>query len=142
MQRALSAVRLTLPFIQRILPLLDGNIGTAVSNILAPHSHTVPHPSPVDLAPILDGLAEVQAQNLQLRNQIAEQNSSLKGVEEQLETVREATDRNAQEQQEMLENLNAVGKKVTRFGLLATLLLAISVLLNVILFLRIKGVPW
>ena len=42
LQRAVSALRLTLPFIQRLLPLLDGNIATTVSNILNPHPHTPP----------------------------------------------------------------------------------------------------
>src|ERR1035441_10871050 len=32
LQRAVGALRTALPYVQRILPLLDGNIGTAVSN--------------------------------------------------------------------------------------------------------------
>src|SRR5450631_758800 len=55
-QKALGAVRAALPWVQRILPLLDGNIGMAVSNMLAPHHHAPqplhPAPPPVDLAPI------------------------------------------------------------------------------------------
>src|SRR5580704_12996857 len=35
-QRAVNLVRSALPLVQRILPLLDGNIGTAVSNFLTP----------------------------------------------------------------------------------------------------------
>ncbi|MGD0732476.1 MAG: hypothetical protein ABR956_14540 [Terracidiphilus sp.] len=139
-QRALSAVRVTLPFFQRILPLLDGNIGTAVSNILAPHSHTPQNPPPVNFAPIEGSLSDLHAQNLNLRNQIAEQNSSLKRIEDQLALVRETSDRNSQEQEESLEKLAAVEKKVTRFALLAFLLLGASVVLNVLLYLHIKGI--
>ena len=140
LKRAVSAIRAALPFVQRILPLLDGNIGTAVSNILTPHPQMPPPPPPVNLEPIEDGLAELQTQHRDLRNQILEQNSSLKRVEDQLEMVREATDRNPLEQQELLEDLKTVGNKVNAFALIALALLALSVLLNVILYLHIRRV--
>jgi hypothetical protein len=140
LQRAVSALRAALPFVQRILPLLDGNVGTAVSNILTPHPRTPPPTPPVNLEPIEDGLAELQTQHLDLRNQIAEQNTSLKRVEDQLELVREATDRNTLEQQELLEDLKGVGNKVNRFALIALALLAVSILLNLVLYLHIQRV--
>jgi hypothetical protein len=140
LQRAVSALRAALPFVQRILPLLDGNVGTAVSNILTPHPLTPPPSPPVNLEPIEDGLAELQTQHLDLRNQIAEQNTSLKRVEDQLELVREATDRNTLEQQELLEDLKGVGNKVNRFALIALALLAVSILLNLVLYLHIQSV--
>ena len=142
-QRAVSALRAALPFVQRILPLLDGNIGTAVSNILTPHHHPPPPPPPapvVNLAPIQDGLIELQTQHRELRDQVLEQNSSLKRVEDQLEMVREATDRNTLEQQELLEDLKVVGNKVNVFAMIALGLLAVSVIVNVILYLHILRV--
>ena len=55
----MSAVRAWLPIVQRILPLLDGNFGTAVSNILTPYpQHTAPPTPPVNLEPIEDSLAD------------------------------------------------------------------------------------
>jgi hypothetical protein len=135
-----SALRAALPFVQKILPLLDGNFGTAVSNILTPHPHAPPPAPPVNLVPIEDGLAELQNQHRDLRNQVVEQNTSLKRVEDQLELVREATDRNTLEQQELLEDLKVVGNKVNWFALVALALLLISVLLNVILYLHIQRV--
>jgi hypothetical protein len=139
-QRAVSALRAALPFVQRILPLLDGNIGSAVSNLLAPPHHPAPPPPPVNLAPIEEGLAELQTQQRELRNQVVEQNSSLKRVEDQLEMVREATDRNTLEQQELLEDLKSVGNKVNLFALIALGLLGVSVLLNIVLYLHILRV--
>jgi hypothetical protein len=142
-QRAVSALRAALPFVQRILPLLDGNIGTAVSNILAPHHHAPPPPPPappVDLAPIEDGLAHLQTEHRELREQVVEQNSSLKRVEDQLEMVREATDRNTLEQQELMEDLKGVGNKVNVFALVALGLLAVSVIVNIVLYLHILKV--
>jgi hypothetical protein len=76
----------------------------------------------------------------QLRNQVVEQNSSLKRVEDQLEMVREATDRNTLEQQELLEDLKGVGNKLNLFAIIAMGLLAVSVLLNIILYLHILRV--
>jgi hypothetical protein len=135
-----NAIRAALPFVQRILPLLDGNIGTAVGNMLAPHHHTPPPPPAVNLAPIQEGLADLQTQQHELRDQVVEQNSSLKRVEDQLEMVREATDRNTLEQQELLEDLKSVGSKVNLFAVVALILLAVSVIINVVLYLHILRV--
>ena len=149
-QKALSAVRSALPWVQRILPLLDGNIGMAVSNMLAPHHPSGPAhpPAPsVNLAPIEDSLTdlqtqqrELQTQQRDLRTQLVEQNSSLKRVEDHLEMVREATDRNTLEQQELMEDLKSVGNKVNLFAIIAMGLLAISVLINVVLYLHVLRV--
>ena len=140
LQRAVNALRMALPLVQRILPLLDGNIGTAVSNLLSPHPQPAPHTPPVNLEPIEDGLAQLQTQHRDLRDQVVEQNASLKRVEDQLEMVREATDRNTLEQQELIEDLKAVGNKVNAFAFFALALLGISILLNVILYLHIRRV--
>jgi hypothetical protein len=140
LQWAANALRAALPFVQKILPLLDGNTGTAVSNVLAPHPQPHPPPPPVNLEPLEDGLAQLQTQHRDLRNQIVEQNTSLKRVEDQLEMVREATDRNTLEQQELLEDLKAVGTKVTTFAFFALALLAASILINLILYLHIRRV--
>jgi len=140
MDRAMSALRMAIPFVQKLLPMLDGNIGTAVSNILTPHAPPPqPHP-PVNLEPIENGLAELRTQHRDLRIQMGEQNSSLKRVEDQLEMVREATDRNTLEQQELLEDLKTVGNKVNTFALFALGLLAVSIVLNVLLYLHIRRV--
>jgi hypothetical protein len=139
-QRAVNAFRAALPFVQRILPLLDGNIGTAVSNVLAPHHHPAPPPPPVNLAPITDSLTQLQSQHRELRDQVVEQNTSLKRVEDQLEMVREATDRNTLEQQELMESLKVVGKKVNLVTILALGLLAVSVIVNILLYLHVQRV--
>jgi septal ring factor EnvC (AmiA/AmiB activator) len=142
-QRAIGAVRRALPLVQRILPLLDGNIATAVSSILtAPQPHPLaPAPQPrVDLTPIQASITELETTHRELRDQVTEQNASLKRVEDQLEMVREATDRNTLEQQELLEDLKATGKKVNLLAVIAIGLLAISLLVNIALYLHIQRV--
>jgi hypothetical protein len=137
-QKTLNALKSALPFVQRILPLLDGNFGTAVSNLLSHNPQ--PHTPPVNLVPLQDKLTELHTQHGELRTQIAEQNVSLKRVEDQLEMVREATDRNTLEQQELLEDLKLVGNKVNLFAWLALGLLGVSVMINILLFLHIRRV--
>ncbi len=140
MQWAVSAMKQAVPFLQRLLPLIDGNIATAFGNVLATRPHA-PAPSPrVDLQPIEAGLTELQGQQRELRNQVVEHNASLKRVEDHLEMVREATDRNTLEQQELIEDLKAIGNKVNLFAALLLVLLVISVLLNLFLFLHIQRV--
>jgi hypothetical protein len=137
LQRAVNGLRMAWPFVQKILPLLDGQVVTAVSNLLTPHPH---HAPPVNLAPIENGLNELQARHGELRGQLADQNTSLKRVEDRLESVREATDRNTLEQQELMADLKSVGRKVNVIAVIALLLLAASVAINVVLFLHIQRV--
>jgi len=141
LQRAISALRSALPFVQRLLPLLDGNIATTVSSLLAPRPHPQAPPSAkLDLVPIEDGLADLQTQHQNLRDQVMEQNNSLKRVEDQLEMVREATDRNTLEQQELLEDLKAFGNKVKAVVIIALLLVAVGFLMTLALFMHIQRV--
>jgi hypothetical protein len=129
-----------MPLVQKLLPLIDGNIATFVSNLLVPRPPAPPPAPPVNLEPIENNLVALRTQQRDLRNQIVEQNSTLKRVEDQLEMVREATDRNTLEQQELMEDLKAVGSRVNRLAALALLLLAASIVLNVMLYLHISRV--
>jgi len=139
-QRAVSMFRAAMPLVQRILPLLDGNVGTAVSNLMAPQQQGTQHSQPVNLVPIETGLDKLQLQQRELRDQVVEQNESLKKVEDQLHQVREATDRNTLEQQELLQDLKAVGTRVNIFAYVALALLGLSVALNVLLFLQLRHI--
>jgi hypothetical protein len=139
MQWALGVMKQAVPFVQRLLPLLDGHIATAVSNVLAARPHTAPGPK-ADLQPLEHGIAELHLQQRELKDQIFEHNSSLKRVEDRLESVREATDRNTLEQQELIEDLKTMGNRVNLLAILFLGLLVVSVLLNVFLFLHIQRV--
>lgn len=147
-QRAIHAVRSTLPLVQRLLPLLEGNLATAATAITAivaaqpPRPAPTPPPAPVqvNLEPVERGLAEVRTSNRELRNQFAEQATTLKRVEDQLDRVREATDRNTLEQQELIEDLRAVGSRVSTFAILGLVLLAVSLLLNGYLIFQLQHI--
>lgn len=136
-QRAANALRAVVPMVQRLLPLLDGNFITAVSNVLTAHPKPAP---PLNLAPLQQGMSDLAIQQRELGDQLAEQHTSLKRVEDRLELVREATDRNTLEQQELMEDLKTIGNKVNIVALTALGLLLVSVLLNLFLYLHIEHV--
>jgi hypothetical protein len=145
---AANALRMALPLVQRLLPLLDGNVGSAVSNLISPRppAHT-PAP-PVNLQPLEDGLAEVLAEQKDLRGQMLEQGASLKRIEDRLELAGEAAASNALALQEQMEELKALGQRVETlrsvgqranlFALAALGLLALSVALNLLLVLHFR----
>lgn len=139
-QRTLSVLGQAMPFVQKLLPLIDANVASAVINLFAARPHSAPPPPPIDLTPVHKQVSELQMQQSDLRSQVLEQNTSIKRVEDQLEMVREATDRNTLEQQELIEDLKAVGNKVNLFALLLFAMLIVSILLNLAMFLHIKQV--
>lgn len=136
-QRAMAVLKQAMPFVQKLLPLIDGNFGAAIANVFASRPHAAP---PVDLSPVNNKLADLQVQQAELRVQVQEQNTAIKRVEDQLEMVREATDRNTLEQEELVEDLKAVGNKVNLFALLLFMMLLVSMLLNLALYLHMKQV--
>ncbi|MGB6687520.1 MAG: hypothetical protein WBE76_06735, partial [Terracidiphilus sp.] len=136
--RAVQAVRSAWPFIQRLLPLLDGNVITTVTNLLTPRPAAPSPPAkPVDIAPLEGGIAELKAQQRELRGIIVDQDSAVKRLVEQLALVREATDRNTTEQQDLIDELKAAGRKLNIVAFLAFALLAASIALSVVLYLQI-----
>lgn len=139
-QRAMNLLKSAVPFVQKLLPLIDGSFGTAISNLLAPRPHIPPPPPSVDLTPVHNQISELQMQHNELRSTVQEQTTGIKRVEDQLEMVREATDRNTLEQQELIDDLKAMGNKVNLFAVTLSALLLLSLVLNVILYLHIKRV--
>lgn len=133
-----GVLKQAVPFVQKLLPLLDGQIATAAANLLTARPHP-PAPT-VDLQPIENGLADLHIQQANIKDQLADQNVALKKVEDHLEMVREATDRNTLEQQELIEDLKAISGRMNRLALVFLVLLVVSVLVNISLFLHIQRV--
>jgi hypothetical protein len=136
-QRALSVLKQALPVVQNLLPLLEGNLLATVGNLLGPRGQ---NQAKVDLAPLENQLTEMQLLQHDVRGKVAEHHMTLKRVEDQLEMVKEATDRNTMEQQELMEDLRAMGSKVNLFAAMLIGLLVLSVVLNFLLFMHIKQV--
>jgi hypothetical protein len=149
-QKAISAFKVAMPFVQKLLPLLDLHAPAAPKPQSAP-SALVPNPAqtramvqePVQsahLVPIKESLNQLQLEQHELRDQITDQHASLKRVEDRLDMVRQATDRNTLEQQELMEDLKSVGIRVNIVTIVVLALLIISLLLNLILYLHIQRV--
>ncbi len=139
-QRAVNLFRNVMPIVQRLLPLLEGNVLTAISNVMTPRPQAPAPPPKVDLVPLESSIAALATEHRGLREQVIEQNASLKRVEDQLEMVREATDRNTLEQQELLEDLKSFSNKVKVVAVVGIGVLVIGIVLNLILFLHIQRV--
>ena len=139
-QRTVNILRAAVPFVQRLLPLLDGNVGSTLINLLAPRPQPqTPAPSAkLDLTPIEDGLTQLRSQQHNLRLQTVEQSMALKRVEDQLETVRQITGRITLEQQELVEDLKAFGKSVKIIATVALVLAAASFFMTLAILLRMN----
>jgi hypothetical protein len=141
--RAVSFIRTALPMVQRVLPLFQGNFSASLSELLTPQAPETPVPAPAplaDLTPIQASLDDLKVQQHDLSGMIFEHGASIKRVDDRLELVRESTDRNTLEQQELIEELKDVGKKVNLVTLVALGLLGIAVVLNTLLYLHIARV--
>lgn len=130
--RALGAIKLALPLVQRLLPLLDGNVARTVANLLLlPPVGGSSQPA-ADLGPVERNLNELNHHHRELIEQVHLQNSCLRSVEERLAHVQTATDRNTLEQQELIDDLRRMGKRINAFAMVVLVLLAVSVLANVV----------
>jgi hypothetical protein len=146
LQKAVDAVRSAIPLVQRLLPLLDGNFANAITTLMAPQpgQHPGHHPAApqvqVNLEPVERGLAEVRTSNRELRVQLQEQGTSLKRVEDQLERVREATDRNTLEQQELVEDLRSTGNRISTFVIAGIVLLLVVLGVNIYFLVQLQHI--
>jgi len=136
MQRTVQTIRSALPILQRLLPLIDGNMLGALAGMLAPHPQSQPIAKPVDLTQVENGLAELKKQQQELRGQLLAQDSAVGGLADLLERVREVTDRNSREQEDLIDELKASGRKMNVVAFFAFALLAASIAMNVVLYLE------
>ena len=136
-QRAMDAARVVMPLVQKLLPLLEGNVASAVSNVLTPRPQTS---HAVNLEPIEDALVKMHVEHRAMRGKLEEQNSSLQRVADQLDKVKEATDRNTLEQQELMDDLHRMRKKIMIYAWVGLGLLVAAIAANVFVFLRIQRI--
>jgi hypothetical protein len=144
MHRTANVIRAALPVVEALVAALDKSGGAPMSSALIPLPEVpaVLLPQPVDLAPIDEKLGEIKTLHIELRDQIALQNASVNQISDHLEGVRQSTDRNTRRQQELIEELRSVGKKVNFIAVTALGMTAVCVALNVLLVLHVfKIIP-
>ena len=136
LNRTASALRTVVPLIQKLLPLLDGNVASAAANLLAPR---LPSRPVVDLAPLETSLLKLRGDVALIQDRNAQHDVAIKRVDDQLETMKDALERAAIEQREVSETLSNVRRSVRAFFVIGVVLLIVTVGLNVALFLTMRG---
>ena len=121
MWRVLLQLRVLLPYLSRLVPLLDGTA----------------HQGAAQSQELQKGVAEVQTGHRELRTQLQDQSVQLKRVEEQVERMRETTERNTLEQQELVEDLKAFEGTVKKLAALGILLVLSNVGLLIYVVVRL-----
>ena len=106
LQLSLGALRMVLPLMQKMLPLLEGNVASAVSNLLAPVSAGTPAGSRASRE--RSGQAARGASTAQ---RTAEQNALLKRVSDQVDLVKEAADRTRSDSRRCVRTCTACARK-------------------------------
>ena len=138
MEKTVGVLRAILPIAQKFLPLLDGQVGTVVSNLIGPQNS--PRQVANALLPLHEGLAQLEKQHIELRAQVAGQNAALRQIEEQIETERNLAEETAAEQEELAGILSKMRRRVNLFAVAGLVLLAAVVTLNVLLLVHIRRV--
>lgn len=138
LEKTVGVLRTMLPLMQKFLPLLDGQIGTVVSNLIGPQSS--PRHAAQTLLPLQEGLAHLEKQHVELRARVAGQSAAMLQIDAQIQTVRKLTEDTAGEQRYLTERLERLGRKVNLIAVSGLVLLAAMVTLSVVLFVQIRRI--
>lgn len=111
--RSLMHLKLLLPYIGKLLPILEGNFPGVLAPVQANKVEKLDlseiHSA---VATVNRGFLDLQAGNRDIRTQVQEQSTQLKRIDDQLLRLRESTERNTMEHQELVEDLRSASKLV------------------------------
>jgi hypothetical protein len=131
-ERALSVAKTVLPYVGKMLPLLEGNVVSAATNFLA--NQPVQE---IDLKPLEESISRLQIDQRALTFHTTEQKRAIQRLEDELSTLREAVQKNAADQAELLEHVAKLAKRTSSFMRLVIILLVASILFTALLCVRI-----
>ena len=132
-ERAISVARTVLPYVGKMLPLLEGNVVSAATNLLANR----PTVQQLDLKPLEDSITRLQTDQRALTFHTTEHKRALQRLEDEFVALDEAVKKNAADQAELLEHVAKLAKRMSSFMRLVTILLLVSILFTVLLCVRI-----
>jgi hypothetical protein len=132
LERAMSVARTVLPIVGKMLPLLEGNVVGAASNLFANRPM-----HEVDLKPLEESISRLQSDHRALAFHSGEQKRALQRLEDDFATLQDAVQKNAADQAELIEHVAKLAKRTSSFMRLVTILLVISILFTVLLCVRI-----
>ena len=132
LERTVRMIRAAVPLVQKVLPLLDGNVALAVANLLAPRLQ----PPPVSLAPVEASLARLREDLAALGQGAAKHEAMLRRVEGEVEVVKDSLERSGEAHKELRADLDRVRTRMTVLSLVGFLLLAASIAANVFVLVK------
>ena len=128
----MSVAKTVLPYVGKMLPLLEGNVVSAATNLLASRPM-----HEVDLKPLEDSIARLQADQRALTFHTTEQKRAIQRLEDEFAAVQEAVQKNAADQAELIEHVAKLAKRTSSFMRLVIILLVVSILFTALLCVRI-----
>ncbi len=135
--RSLMQLRMLLPYIGKLLPILEGNFSAALapttSTAVAKPDFTEFHHS---IEQVNRGFLDLQAGHRDIRTHVQEQSVQLKRIDDQLIRLRESTERNTMEHQELVEDLRSASKLVR--GLSTVMIVLMVVVAAMVTFMLIR----
>jgi hypothetical protein len=148
LKRLATVGRAALPIVPHVLPR-EGRIGatvsavTAVSSALAARAaqhtqagQTAPAAPKIDLAPIGDNLDVMRIAQKELRDKVVEQSAMIERVQDQVDILRESSNRLEVEQRELVAELKFFSRWSLVFAVAVSVLLMATVAFEVVLILR------
>jgi hypothetical protein len=138
LEKTVGVLRAMLPLAQKFLPLLDGQYGTVVSNLISPQS--TPRQVAQTLLPLQEGLAQLEKQHVELRTQVAGQSAALKQINEQVEAAKNLIEETVEGQRNLTDRLERIRRKVSIVAIAGLVVLAGLVTLNVVLFMHLRRI--
>ncbi|HEY2466853.1 MAG TPA: hypothetical protein VGI45_03280 [Terracidiphilus sp.] len=130
-ERALGVAKTVLPIVSKMLPLLEGNVVSAASNLLAPR------PVEVNLKPIEEAISKLQSDQRALAFHTTEQKRALRRLQDEFDALQESVQKNAEQQAELVEHVAKLAKRTASFNRLIIILLVLSILFTAFLCVRI-----
>jgi hypothetical protein len=130
--RAIGFAKVVIPLVGKMLPLLEGNVVSAASNLLSNRPM-----QEVNLKPLEDSIARLQADQRALTFHTSEQKRALHHLEDEFAAVQEAVQKSAADQAELIEGVAKLAKRTSSFMRLVIILLLASMLFTALLCIRI-----
>lgn len=131
LQRAVGIAKTVLPLVGNLLPLLEGNVVGAASNLIANRG------SDIDLKPLEQAIASLQSDQRALTFHTGEQKRAIRRLEDEFVTLQESVQKHAADQAELAEQVVKLAKRTSSFMRLVTILLVLSILATIALVIRI-----
>src|ERR1019366_9233889 len=131
-ERAIGMAKTVLPYVGKMLPLLEGNFVSAATNLLANRPM-----QELDLKPLEESIVRLQADQRALTFHTTEQKRAIQHLQDECAAVQEAVQKNAADQAELIEHVAKLAKRTSSFMRLVTILLLVSILFTVLLCVRI-----